>query len=45
MDMNKFKRDYRFKSEEAYNDSRRNKILIIACIVIIIVLSVLIKYL
>lgn len=44
MDMNKFKRDYKFKSEQSYNDSRRNKTLIISCIVIIIVLYYLSKY-
>ncbi len=44
MDMNKFKRDYRFKSGESYNDGRRNKILIISCIVIIIALYYITKY-
>lgn len=39
MDMNKFKRDYKFKSNEAYDDGRRNKILIIVSIVVIVLLA------
>ncbi len=38
MDINKFKREYKFKSEQSYNDSRRNKFLIVACIVVMILL-------
>ena len=39
MDMNKFKRDYKFKSHEAYDDGRRNKIIIIVSIVLVILLA------
>ncbi|SMG48755.1 hypothetical protein SAMN05660862_3585 [Sphingobacterium psychroaquaticum] len=44
MDLNNFKRDYKFKSEESYSDGRRNKTLIVSCIVIIIVLYYVFKY-
>lgn len=37
MNLNEFKRDYKFKSQQSQVDGRRNKTLIIACIVIIIV--------
>ncbi|SFS80969.1 hypothetical protein SAMN05660206_105109 [Sphingobacterium wenxiniae] len=43
MDMNKFKRDYRFKSEQSYTEGRRNKTLIVICIVVMIVLMYLLK--
>lgn len=43
MDMNKYKRDYKFKSEESYNDGRRNKLIIIIGIAAIIVLAYLLK--
>lgn len=43
MDMNKFKRDYKFKSYESHTDGRRNKLLIIVGIVAIIVLTYVLK--
>lgn len=43
MDMNKYKRDYKFKSEESYNDGRRNKRIIIIGIIVMIVLAYLLK--
>lgn len=43
MDMNKFKRDYKFKSYESYTDGRRNKWLIIGCIVFIVLLTYFLK--
>jgi len=45
MDMNKFKRDYKFRSRESHTDGRRNRTLIIACIVVMIALLYLSKYL
>jgi len=45
MELNKLKRDYKFKSQESHTDGRRNRTLIIACIVVMIVLLYLSKYL
>jgi len=39
MDMNRFKRDYKFKSTESDNDGKRNLIIIIVGIVIVIALA------
>ncbi len=44
MDLNNLKRDYKFKSHQSYNDGRRNKTLIITCIVLIIGLYYLFEY-
>lgn len=38
MDLNNLKRDYKFKSEEAYRDKRRNRNLIIICMVCVVIL-------
>jgi len=37
MNLNEFKRDYKFRSMQSHIDGRRNKTLIITCIVVIIV--------
>lgn len=39
MDMNKFKRDYKFKSAESDRDGRRNRVIIIVGIIVIILLA------
>lgn len=43
MDMNKFKRDYKFKSGESETDSKRNTIIIIVGIIVIIALAVFLR--
>lgn len=43
MDMDKFKRDYKFKSAESDNDGRRNKLIIIFGIIIVIALAYFLK--
>jgi len=45
MELNKLKRDYKFKSRESHADGRRNRTLIIGCIAIMLVLLYLSKYL
>ena len=45
MNLNDFKRDYKFRSQQSQIDGRRNKTLIIACIVIIIVAYYVVQYL
>ncbi|WP_262713626.1 hypothetical protein [Sphingobacterium phlebotomi] len=39
MDINKFKRDYKFKSAESDNDGKRNLIIIIVGIIVVIALA------
>ena len=39
MDINKFKRDYKFKSIESDNDSKRNMIIIVVGVIVVIALA------
>lgn len=43
MDMDKFKRDYKFKSGESDNDGRRNRLIIIIGIIVILLLAYFLK--
>lgn len=43
MDMDKFKRDYKFKSDESYDDGRRNRWIIIIGIIVMIALAYFLK--
>jgi len=45
MELNKLKRNYKFRSQESHTDGKRNRTLIIACIIVMIVLLCLSKYL